>query len=120
VLVNTGPSPVIRPSGPTHDAGEDQKYAKRWAVGVRTERYLYVESPHGEELYDLALDPEQYDNLADDSDYDPVRAWLQEELRRVENCAGASCAEPMAEPVAPSGPHEPTPSPETTPPAEDG
>ena len=54
--------------------------------GVRTERYklihFYGEMDHWE-LYDLMEDPDELDNLYDDSEYAAVRTDLQDELRKL-------------------------------------
>jgi len=48
---------------------------------VRTDRYKYVfNAPDGDELYDLAADPHELQNLVDHPDYRDVRAGLRDRL----------------------------------------
>jgi len=48
---------------------------------VRTDRYKYVfNAPDGDELYDLAADPHELQNLVDHPDYRDVRARLRDRL----------------------------------------
>jgi N-acetylglucosamine-6-sulfatase len=68
----------------------------RFAIGVRTHDFLYVDYATGErELYDLARDPNQYDNVVDSPRYADVRRQLRAELQRMRACDGAACAEPL-------------------------
>jgi N-acetylglucosamine-6-sulfatase len=61
-------------------------------IGVRTRRAKYVEHLGGaRELYDLAADPYELDNLAGTAAERPLRARLKAELERLRGCAGASC-----------------------------
>jgi N-acetylglucosamine-6-sulfatase len=60
--------------------------------GVRTHRYVYIEHPTGErELYDLAADPDELANRADDPAMAEVRADLAQHLDRLRTCAGRTC-----------------------------
>ena len=63
VLTETGPRAVIRntdESGQPLDAEDPGQADLRWAIGLRTPRYLYVDlASQEEELYDLVTDPEQ-------------------------------------------------------------
>jgi N-acetylglucosamine-6-sulfatase len=69
----------------------------RFALGIRTSRYLYVDLASGEhELYDLVNDPSQYTNLANDPAYVSTMALFQEELMRIRACHGEECRAPMA------------------------
>ena len=66
--------------------------AKRYSVGVRTQRYLYVEHQSGEvELYDMRLDPEQGSNVAGTGRYASEQRRLARVLLDLKNCAGAEC-----------------------------
>jgi N-acetylglucosamine-6-sulfatase len=61
-------------------------------TGVRTRRAKYVQHLGGaRELYDLAADPYELDNLAGTAAARPLEARLREELERLRGCAGASC-----------------------------
>jgi len=64
-----------------------QYYSKqRWVIPIRTirtARYKYNHyRTHGEELYDLAHDPEELENLAHDADYRLVKEELKATLKR--------------------------------------
>jgi arylsulfatase A-like enzyme len=64
----------------------------RYAIGVRTPRYLYVDLATGEEeLYDMTTDPRQYVNLV----HNPGSAGLLERMRgtlaQLRDCAAATC-----------------------------
>jgi N-acetylglucosamine-6-sulfatase len=62
-------------------------------TGLRTERHVYVEHATGErELYDLARDPDQLDNLAARPESAPVQAVLAARLARLRRCKGADCS----------------------------
>ena len=100
VLTETGPREglvrVTDAAGGELAPGEDADV--RFALGIRTERYLYVDLASGEEeLYDLLEDPAQYHNLLFDPEEADVLALLREELQRMRTCAGAACAAPMTE-----------------------
>jgi len=63
--------------------------------GLQGNRYTYVQYP-GEgadqtELYDLANDPFQLENLAGKHRYRKVQDRLRKELRRRQDCSGRSC-----------------------------
>jgi N-acetylglucosamine-6-sulfatase len=54
--------------------------------------YKYIEWPDGEkELYDLEKDPYELHNVVRSPNYFPVRAFLHNELERLETCSGATC-----------------------------
>jgi len=62
-----------------------QYYSKQKWVNpirmIRTDQYKYTRyRVHGEELYDLAKDPDEIENLASDSNYSAVRQALAEKL----------------------------------------
>jgi N-acetylglucosamine-6-sulfatase len=68
----------------------------RFALGIRTSRYLYVDLATGEhELYDLAQDPREYDNVVRDPAYASTVTLFQQELSRIRACDGSACREPM-------------------------
>ncbi|QIK66650.1 sulfatase [Nocardioides sp. HDW12B] len=68
----------------------------RYAIGVRTAHFLYVDLATGEEeLYDLRTDPEQYVNLAGRPEYAATQALLREVLSRLRACDGAECRQPL-------------------------
>jgi N-acetylglucosamine-6-sulfatase len=109
VLTETGPrwgyTRLTDESGtPVLDGHPDQD--RRWAIGIRTDRYLYVDIPPRdgkslgeEELYDLAADPHQHNNLAyraAEKGYGVVLGLLRRELRRMRACDGKECSAPMA------------------------
>jgi len=99
ILTATGPSGgVVRATDEAGGALTDGEQPDvRYAIGVRTPRYLYVDLATGErELYDLRTDPSQYHNLATVRDYADEQRLLVRELQRLRACAGAECAAPMA------------------------
>jgi arylsulfatase A-like enzyme len=62
--------------------------------GIRLGPYKYIEWPDGEkELYDINTDPYELNNIVRDKDYTPIRAFLHEELVRLEECSGRTCQE---------------------------
>jgi N-acetylglucosamine-6-sulfatase len=63
-------------------------------IGIRLGPYKYIEWPNGEkELYDINKDPFELNNKVRDSNLFPIRAFLQEELRRLAECSGRTCQE---------------------------
>lgn len=96
-----------------NDAGERNGggYGALSYVGVRTARYLYVDWHRldtdteaaaaaapigsgpvvGSELYDMASDPYQLDNLAGSAAYAKPRRALAAELGKLHDCSGESC-----------------------------
>jgi arylsulfatase A-like enzyme len=97
VLTESGPrrvdptQPAQRapyPSGPS---------PLRAVLGVRTERYLYVEHHTGErELYDLRRDPRQLESLAGEPSVRATERRLARLLDRLQRCQGQACASPTA------------------------
>jgi len=85
-VVESGPDPT------SEDEGESD-HAEMSFTGVRTERYLYVEyTGTGErELYDLATDPYELQNLDADPAYDAIEAQLAARLDELRDCTGAAC-----------------------------
>lgn len=64
----------------------------RTTIGIRTSRYSYTRYRGGDaELYDLAEDAREDENLADDPRYAAVRAALDELWPRVKDCKGRGC-----------------------------
>jgi N-acetylglucosamine-6-sulfatase len=62
--------------------------------GIRLGPYKYIEWPDGEkELYDINKDPYELNNIARDPNFFPIRAFLHEELVRLEECSGRTCQE---------------------------
>jgi arylsulfatase A-like enzyme len=99
VLTATGPGGVVRQTdqaGEPLDVTDPGARDLRWALGIRTNRYLYVDLATGEEeLYDHRTDPEQYNNVAAHPDYAVVRDLLREQLRQVRACDGPVCKTPL-------------------------
>jgi hypothetical protein len=61
-------------------------------TGLRTEQHVYVEYATGErELYDLARDPDQLDNLALVRAAAEAQTRLAARLARLRRCKGAEC-----------------------------
>lgn len=68
-----------------------------WWRGVLTEDYVYVRYDDGfEELYDMAADPHQLDNVAGDPRYASVRANYATRLADLQDCAGSACTSQVA------------------------
>ena len=69
--------------------------------GIRLGPYKYIAWPDGEkELYDINRDPNELNNIAKVPNFFPIRNFLHEELRRLEDCVGRECSEPAAETAA--------------------
>ena len=61
-------------------------------AAIRTPRYKYVEYASGEtELYDLAQDPDELQNRANDPALAALRAELAGRLAKLRSCKGAGC-----------------------------
>jgi arylsulfatase A-like enzyme len=98
-----GPGVNARPSSLPP---ENEKTSKRGAsasivappknyYGIVLGPYKYIEWPDGEkELYDLTKDPYELNNKARDPNLFPIRAFLHNELVRLETCKGRGCQEP--------------------------
>jgi arylsulfatase A-like enzyme len=68
----------------------------RFALGIRTSRYLYVDLATGEhELYDVVRDPRQYVNLAGRPAYASRMALFAERLRTLRTCQAETCRTPL-------------------------
>jgi N-acetylglucosamine-6-sulfatase len=66
--------------------------------GIRLGPYKYIAWPDGEkELYDINRDPNELNNIAKVPNFFPIRNFLHEELRRLEDCVGRECSEPAPE-----------------------
>jgi N-acetylglucosamine-6-sulfatase len=60
---------------------------------LRTPRYKYARYSTGtRELYDLARDPDELDNLARDTRYKDLRIELSRRLDKLRRCSGRSCS----------------------------
>jgi len=69
----------------------------RFSLGLRTDRWLYVRHQSGEfELYDMAMDRGQRENLAAAPGYRDIRRALRQELSRFRDCGGATCRRPLS------------------------
>ena len=91
ILTDTAPQTV-----PESGEGEGERPAIRLAIGVRTQRYLYVDVITGEEeLYDMRHDPQQYHNLVEDPDYTRRLQLLRAVLADLQNCEMAECRTPL-------------------------
>jgi N-acetylglucosamine-6-sulfatase len=70
---------------------------RRTMIGIRTARFsLMVNRRETDELYDLAQDPLENQNVFGDVSYRPVRRALLQQWNALRNCAGQSCQAPMA------------------------
>jgi N-acetylglucosamine-6-sulfatase len=68
----------------------------RSSIGLRTARYSFTRYRNGSgELYDLAVDPNQLENLYSSRYHRAVRRELTDQWYRYKNCAGADCREPL-------------------------
>ena len=84
-VIESGPNPE------SEDV-EESDHAEESFVGVRTDRYLYVEYGSGDlELYDLVADPYQLESRHADASFASVLAGLAGLLDDLESCAGSAC-----------------------------
>jgi N-acetylglucosamine-6-sulfatase len=104
VLTETGKKRVVRDTDeagqplPAEDPGEPDM---RWALGIRTSRYLYVSlATKEEELYDVVADPEQYTNLVEDPAHAEPLQQLRDVLARMRACDAEQCQAPLPEELA--------------------
>ena len=98
ILTETGP--MFDRVRPTNEAGESLtrggRQDTRFAIGIRTHRYLYVHLATGQqELYDLRKDPRQYRNLVRSPSYAGTLRLLQKQLARMRACDGRECSAAM-------------------------
>ena len=67
--------------------------------GIRLGSYKYVEWPNGEkELYNIAKDPYELNNIVRKSNFFPIRRYLKQELDRLEECRARVCREVAGKP----------------------
>jgi arylsulfatase A-like enzyme len=84
-----GPSVNQRPKAKASITAPPKDYE-----GIRLGPYKYIEWPDGEkELYDINKDPYELYNKARDPNLFPIRAFLHNQLTRLEECSGNSCRE---------------------------
>jgi len=63
--------------------------------GIRLGPYKYIEWPDGQkELYDINKDPYELRNIVRERNLFPIRAFLHNQLVRMEECSGRTCQEP--------------------------
>ena len=68
----------------------------RTTIGIRTARYKLIRDVSGTvELYDLDVDPNELDSVADDPEYRTVRRELTQLWRKYKDCAGSECSVPL-------------------------
>jgi arylsulfatase A-like enzyme len=82
-------------SSPTNPAAHASVVAPpKNYYGIRLGPYKYIEWPDGEkELYDINKDPYELNNIVRDPNFFPIRAFLHNELVRLEECSGRTCQE---------------------------
>ena len=86
--------PGLRPARDLLLEGPTRRGLLRY-TGLRTPYYTYVEHLDGQvELYDLARDPWQLENLADRPEAAWLRALLASRLAVLRGCEGAACRQP--------------------------
>jgi N-acetylglucosamine-6-sulfatase len=60
--------------------------------GIRLGPYKYIAWPSGEkELYNINMDPDELNNIVKDHNYFPIRNFLHNQLRLLEDCVGRGC-----------------------------
>jgi arylsulfatase A-like enzyme len=99
--------PVLTSSGPlgnvvrsTNEDGSPLRAGDtpdvRYALGIRTAQYLYVDLANVDrELYDVLADPQQYHNLAGMPGHADVERELASVLDRMRACDGPECSEAL-------------------------
>jgi N-acetylglucosamine-6-sulfatase len=100
LLIERGPAGQARKGTQTGEIGngDDGNQGKTAAPGdqrfaaIRTPRFLYAAYANGEkELYDLARDPDELNNIAGGAARSSLRAELASRLAKLRTCRGASC-----------------------------
>ncbi len=95
VLTETGPRSTVTTAaeaGPRLELDSNTRANKRYSVGVRTRRFLYVEYLSGEkELYDMRKDPRQVRSVVGQPRYRKEQRHLARILRDLRHCKGAEC-----------------------------
>jgi arylsulfatase A-like enzyme len=83
---------LLLEKGDVGDEEDDQTPQSGTFSAIHTSRYVYVENISGEhELYDLAIDPYELDNQANNPAYDAIEAALASRLATLRSCAGDGC-----------------------------
>ena len=73
----------------------------RTTIGIRTARYKLIRDASGTvELYDLDVDPNELDSVADDPEYRTVRRELTRLWRTYKDCGGEECSVPLPSSLA--------------------
>jgi arylsulfatase A-like enzyme len=83
--------------------------------GLHTERFVYLENKDGtKELYDLAADPDEMQNLTGSPKYHDTETNLAARLAVAHTCAGATCeGSDASNNAVPAGAAAPEPDPNT-------
>jgi hypothetical protein len=107
VLTETGQRSTVRDtdeSGGPLRADDPGEADIRFAIGVRSDRYLYTQLANGdEELYDMGVDPDQYDNLINVGSYARIRNLMRKQLKVIRACDAEQCRAQLPATLA-SGP----------------
>jgi arylsulfatase A-like enzyme len=75
----------------------------RTTIGIRTARYKLIHDVSGTvELYDLDVDPNELDSVADDPAYRAIRNELTRLWLEYKDCAGTECSVPLPPSLATS------------------
>ena len=68
----------------------------RTTIGIRTARFKLIRDVSGTvELYDLDIDPNELDSVADDPQYREIRQQLTRLWHKYKDCAGPACSAPL-------------------------
>ena len=68
----------------------------RTTIGIRTARYKLIRDVSGTvELYDLDVDPNELESVAEDPDYRAIRSELTELWHTYKDCSGPACKVPL-------------------------